>query len=152
MQHFSTVPATLTFTFLSYPIVRVSYPIVRLSYPIVRVSYQVLRLSYRENRLTGFAFIVYQGLHLSGFAFIVWIGILRHFHEQINEKPRDLLHFVIIVGLLKVRILICRNDMYLLFETKGLSILLTLYIINKTSVRHLRYNIVYIIIYVLSTL
>ena len=30
-----TVPATLTFTFLSYPIVCVSYPIVRLSYPIV---------------------------------------------------------------------------------------------------------------------
>ena len=63
----STVPATLTFTFLSYPIVRVSYPIVRLSYTIVRVSYQVLRLSYRENRLSGFALIVYQVLRLSGF-------------------------------------------------------------------------------------
>ena len=62
----STVAATLTLTFLSYPIVvRVSYPIVRLSYPIVRVS-------YRENRLSGFAFIVYQVLRLSGFAFIVY--------------------------------------------------------------------------------
>ena len=66
-----TVPATLTFTFLSYPILRVSYPIVRLSYPIVRVSYQVFRLSYRENRLSGFPFIVYQVLRLSGFAFIM---------------------------------------------------------------------------------
>ena len=110
-----TVPSTLIFTFLSYPIVRVSYPIVRLSYPIVRVSYQVFRLSYRENRLSGFAFIVYQVLRLSGFAFIVyqvlrlsgfafivWIGIPRHFHERINEKPRDPLHFVIIVGLLNI--------------------------------------------------
>ena len=91
-----TVPSTLIFTFLSYPIVRVSYPIVRLSYPIVRVSYQVFRLSYRENRLSGFPFIVYQVLRLSGFAFIMWIGIPRHFYEQINEKPRDLLHFRII--------------------------------------------------------
>ena len=66
-----TVPATLTFTFLSYPIVRVSYPIVRLSYPIVRVSYQVFSLSYRENRLSGFPFIVYQVLRLSRFPFIV---------------------------------------------------------------------------------
>ena len=56
---------TLIFTFLSYPIVRVSYPIVRLSYPIVRVYYQVFRLSYRENRLSGFAFIMYQVLRLS---------------------------------------------------------------------------------------
>ena len=85
-----TVPATLTFTFLSYPIVRVSYPIVRLSYPIVRVSYQVFRLSYRENRLSGFAFIVYQVLRLPGVACIVLIGIPLHFHEQINDKPRVL--------------------------------------------------------------
>ena len=96
---------------------RVSYPIVRLYYPIVRVSYQVFRLSYREDPLSdfpfivyqvlrlhvsGFPFIVYQVLRLSGFAFIVWIGIPRHFQEQINEKPRDLLHFVIIVGLLNI--------------------------------------------------
>ena len=60
----STVPATLTFTFLSYPIVR-------LSYPLVRVSYQVFRLSYRENLLSGFPFIVYQVLRLSGFPFFV---------------------------------------------------------------------------------
>ena len=52
-----TVLATLTFTFLSYPIVRVSYHILCLFYPIVRVSCHVFRLSYRENRLSGFAFI-----------------------------------------------------------------------------------------------
>ena len=76
---YDTVPATLTFTFLSYPTVRISYPIVRLSYLIVRVSYKVFRLSYRENRLSGFAFIVYQVLRLSGFTFIVRIGIPRNF-------------------------------------------------------------------------
>ena len=72
LYYTGTVPATLTFTCLSYPIVRLSYPIVRLSYPIVRLSYQVFRLSYRENRLSGFAFIVYQVLRLSGFPFIVF--------------------------------------------------------------------------------
>ena len=71
-KHATTVPATLTFTFLSYLIVRVSYPILRLSYPIVRVSYQVFRLPYRENRLSGYAFIVYQVLRVSGFPFIVY--------------------------------------------------------------------------------
>ena len=65
-----SVPATLTFTFLSYPIVPVSHPIVRLSYPIVHVSYQVFRLSYRENPLSGFRlscirFSVYQVFRLS---------------------------------------------------------------------------------------
>ena len=73
-----TVPATLTFTFLSYPIVRVSYPIVPLSYCIVRVSYQVFRLSYREKpfirfsvyRVSGFAFIRFSVYRVSGFAFI----------------------------------------------------------------------------------
>ena len=69
-----TVLATLTFTFLSYPIVRVSHPIVRLPYPIVRVSYmyQFFRARYPivETVYTGFAFIVYQVLRLSGFVFI----------------------------------------------------------------------------------
>ena len=75
-----TVPATLTFTFLSYP--------------IVRVSYQDFRLSYRENRLSGFPFIVYQVLRLSGLLCeSEYLGI---FNEQINEKPRDLLHCRII--------------------------------------------------------
>ena len=122
----------LTFTFLSYPVVRVSYHIVRLSYSIVRVSYQVFRLSYRENclsgvafivyqvlRLSGFPFIVYQVLRLSGFAFIVWIGIPRHFHGQINEKPRELLHFVwFLLGYWILRILLWRNDKYLPLETQ----------------------------------
>ena len=36
------------------------------------VSYQVFRLSHRENRLSGFALIVYQVLRLSGFVFIVY--------------------------------------------------------------------------------
>ena len=107
------LPATLTFTFLSYPIVRVSYPTgvypIRFSvYRIVKSVYQVYPLSgfpfivYQVLRLSGFAFIVYQVLRLSGFPFIVWIGVPRHFHEQINEKPRDLLHFVIIVGYLNI--------------------------------------------------
>ena len=82
----TTVPATLTCTFLSYPTVRVSYP-------IVRVSYQVFRLSYRETRLSGFAFIVYQVLRLSCES-----GIPRHFQEQINEKPRNLQHFLLLSG------------------------------------------------------
>ena len=106
----STVPATLTFTFLSYPIVRVSYPIVRLSYPLVRVSYQVFRLSYRENLLSGFAFILYQVLRLSGLPFIVWIGIPRYFSWTNKRKPQTsptLSDYQIL------RILICRNDMYL---------------------------------------
>ena len=70
----STVFATLTFTFLSYPTVPVSYPIVLLSYPIVRVSYQVFHLSYRINCLSGFAFIMYmyQVMRLSGFLFIMY--------------------------------------------------------------------------------
>ena len=88
-NHFQvTVPTTLTFTFLFYSIVRVSYSIVRLSYPIACILSSFC-LSYRENGL-------------SGFAFIMWIGIPRHFHEQINEKHRNLLHVVIIVGLLNI--------------------------------------------------
>ena len=81
---------------------RVSYPIVRLFYPIVRVSYQVFCVFYRGIRLLGFAFIVYQVLRLTGFPFIVRIRIPRHFYNQINEKSRDLLYFVIIVGLLNI--------------------------------------------------
>ena len=41
-----TVPATLFFTSLSYPIVRESYPIVRVCCSIVRVSYPIVRKSY----------------------------------------------------------------------------------------------------------
>ena len=41
-----TVPATLFFTSLSYPIVRKSYPIVRVCCSIVRVSYPIVRESY----------------------------------------------------------------------------------------------------------
>ena len=83
-----TVPARLTFTVLSYPIVRVSYPIVRFAYRIVRVSYRENRLSgfafilYQVLRLSGFAFIVYQVLRLSGFPFKVSIGIPRHFMNK----------------------------------------------------------------------
>ena len=53
----NTSPATLTFTFLSYYILRISYPIVR--YPILSCDYpyRFFRLSYRENSLLGFAFI-----------------------------------------------------------------------------------------------
>ena len=54
----TTIPATLTFTFLSYP--------------IVRVSSQVFRLSYRKNRLSGLVFIVNEVLRLSDFPFIVY--------------------------------------------------------------------------------
>ena len=105
-----TVPATLTFTFLSYPIVRISYPIVRLSYPIVLVSYQVFRLSYCENRLSGFAFIVYQVLRLSGFAFIVYqvlclsgfpfivrIGIPRHFFINKQAKIPEISYILLLL-------------------------------------------------------
>ena len=41
-----TVLATLFFTILSYPIVRICYPIVRVCYSIVRVSYPIVRESY----------------------------------------------------------------------------------------------------------
>ena len=41
-----TVPATLCFTILSYPIVHLSYPIVHICCSIVRVSYPIVRKSH----------------------------------------------------------------------------------------------------------
>ena len=80
-----------------------------LSYHACILSYRAFILSYGACILSGFAFILswkpfirFCVYRVSGFAFILWIGIPRHFHEQINEKPRDLLHFVIIVGLLNI--------------------------------------------------
>ena len=73
-----TVPATLTFTFLSYPIVR-------LSYPIVRVSYKVFRLSYRENRLSGFPFIVYKVFRIARQS--EYLGMIMHKKEKPQRSP-----------------------------------------------------------------
>ena len=99
---FGTVPEALTITIFPilscvYPILTCVYPIISCVYPMRFSVYLIVKTVYEV-----FPFSVAQVLRLSGFAFIVWIGIFRHFHEQINEKPRDLLHFVIIVGLLNI--------------------------------------------------
>ena len=98
-----------------YPILSCVYPM-RISVdPIVRTVYQV------------FTFIVHQVLRLSGFAFIVWIGISWHFHEQINGKTKRSLTFCYYCRVIKYcGFFFCPYEMYmyLLFETKRLSILL----------------------------
>ena len=74
-----TVPATLTFTFLSYPIVRLSYSIVCVSYlilscvyPIRFSGYPIVKTFYQVcvYRVSCFAFIRFSGYRLSGFAWI----------------------------------------------------------------------------------